>query len=77
VLFRVSGEEIGSINVRLYNSAGNLIFDSGLRSENSYQWNLENEKGEEITNGLFLYQVVAQEDNGKSFVKSGKLIVLR
>jgi len=66
------------IQVEIYDLAGKKVFASGTILGNTFEWHLQNNLGEVVANGVYLYIVTARGFDGKlvrSEVK--KLIVLR
>jgi len=76
--FVVQGEGIQNIRVEIYDLAGRRVFDSGEIPESRFAWNLEDDRGRVIANGVYLYIITVRGFNGeavRSQVK--KVIVLR
>jgi VCBS repeat-containing protein len=75
--FSVKGVGIESINVRIFDQAGQLVFDSGWQP-NDYDWHLQSDQGETLANGVYLYVVTVLGPNGETFVtETKKLAVYR
>jgi len=52
------------------------VFSSGWVA-NGFQWALADDRGTALANGVYLYKVMAQQANGRLFVKTGKFVVLK
>lgn len=77
VAFTVQGEEIRDIRVAIYDLSGQQVFESGF-VENGFQWNLQNNEGRTVANGVYLYVVRARGFNGEMFTSQvKKLVILR
>lgn len=76
--FTVEGEGIQSVQLEVFNLAGELIFDSGEVEGKAFQWHLNNKKGQVVANGVYLYVVTVRGFEGE-IIRSRvqKLIVLR
>ncbi len=77
VTFRVQGEGIKDIQVRIFNLAGRLVFHTDW-VENGFGWKLQNNQGRRLANGVYLYVVTVRGYDGQ-VVRSEvrKLVVLR
>jgi len=62
--FVVTGEGIRGMEVRVYNLAGNIIFDSGFRIGQMLQWNLRS-NNRPVANGVYLYVISVRGFDGK------------
>jgi PKD repeat protein len=76
--FKVEGQGIASIQVEVYNLAGRKVFDSEEVLGNALDWQLTNDQGQPLANGVYLYIITVRGYDGqviKSEVR--KLVVLR
>ena len=77
--FRVNGlSTLSTVQVEIYNLSGIEIFDSGETDGPIVQWNLSTKKGGLAANGVYLYRIIARDQNGK-LIRSEvrKILVLR
>jgi len=66
------------VELRIYDLTGSLVYDSGPLQGRTLQWNLENNAGQLVANGVYLYRVITWDDTGRaSYSPTKKLIVLR
>jgi len=78
VQFRAIGENLNEVRVRVYSLTGREVFDSDWRSGNTFQWNLQNDSGESVPNGTYLYYVEVRSPNGQTEKSElDKTLVLR
>ena len=76
--FEVKGEGIESIQVQIFDLSGRRIFDSLELPGGTFEWHLEDENGEVVANGVYLYLVTARGIEGQVFrSKVNKLVILR
>lgn len=76
--FRASGVGIQDIQVRVYNLAGRMVFDSGWYPGPAIEWNLQTMDGGVVANGVYLYWVAVRGANGGiQHSKLAKLLVVR
>jgi len=71
--------EIGAqVELQIYDLAGHPVYDSGPRRGRTLQWNLQNNAGQLVANGLYLYRLIVWEARGRmSYSPIKILIVLR
>jgi hypothetical protein len=75
--FSVQGSVSQQIEVDVHNLSGKQVFTQSARG-NSLRWNLRDESGRQVANGVYLYRVIARGLDGrvmKSEIK--KFVVLR
>ncbi len=76
--FEVEGEGVQSVQLEVFNLAGKRVFDSGEVEGKTFQWHLQNEKGQVVANGVYLYIVTVRGFNDEILrSRVQKLIVLR
>jgi len=51
--------------LRIFDVAGRLIFEQALGAGGTYEWNLRNERGGAVGNGLYFIVVTATSENGR------------
>lgn len=77
ITFVARGQEIGSMNVEIFDMAGMKIFSSEVAGK-QLAWSLNNQEGERIANGVYLARVTARGFNGEVIRgELRKLLVLR
>ncbi|MBF0501125.1 MAG: T9SS type A sorting domain-containing protein [Candidatus Riflebacteria bacterium] len=75
------GQRADEIKLKIYDSAGALVttfetFDFTNTSSGKLRWDLTNDNGKKVANGVYFYKMEASR-NGQTFKTSGKLAVLR
>lgn len=78
VEFEVLGENIDGLKVIIYSSNGEKIYTSGWREGPVFQWNLLDENGNAVPNGVYISYALVKGTNGN--IKSSELnktLVLR
>lgn len=76
--FIVEGQGIQDINVQVFDLAGQKVFGSGLVAGRELSWNLLNDQGRALANGVYLYVVTVRGFDGETIrSKVRKLVVLR
>ncbi|MBS3788826.1 S8 family serine peptidase [Candidatus Bipolaricaulota bacterium] len=76
--FIASGENVYEIRVKVYNLLGKEVFDSDWREGNTFQWNLLDDGGESVPNGVYLYFVTVKGPGGEiERSELNKTLVLR
>lgn len=63
--FRAIGENVYQIRVKVYDLQGREVFDSDWREGNTFQWNLLDNAGKSVSNGVYLYLVEVKGPNGE------------
>jgi len=77
-VFHVEGTDIAYISIDIYDLSGKRVFTSGWRGGNTVEWQLRNDEGELLANGIYLYIVqVKTTDNEERRSSVRKLAVLR
>jgi hypothetical protein len=75
-VFSVQGQEVEAIQVRVFDLAGALVFDSGWEPGSDVAWQRQNDRGETVANGPYLYVVHALlEGNAEIVLPTGKVFV--
>lgn len=76
--FQVLGTGISSVEVQVFDLSGREVLDSGPVMGSSLEWHLEDQAGDMVANGVYLYFVTIKGVNGKVITSAvKKLIVLR
>ena len=77
-VFRVTGEGIQDIRVVVYDLSGRVVFDSGWQPGPAFQWNLQDNDGRVVPNGVYLYWIEVRGAGGQvEQSQVDKLVVLR
>lgn len=76
-IFDVHGAPLAQVQV--FSLSGKLVYDSGVVASSSLAWNLlNNESGQRVPNGVYLYVVTVNGADGQKVTgKIQKLVVLR
>lgn len=75
-IFDVQGAPLAQVQV--FSLSGKLVYDSGVVASSSLAWNLLNESGQRVPNGVYLYVVTVNGADGQKVTgKIQKLVVLR
>ncbi len=78
VKFLAKGENISQIKVAVYNLSGNEVYNSEWRDGNTLQWNLQDDEGKPVGNGIYLYFVTVKDIDGDTIRgELEKTLVLR
>lgn len=76
--FVVEGRGVAEIRAEVYDLSGARVFDSQFVAGNQLSWNLMNDRGEVLANGVYLYVLTVKGyDGGLLRGKIKKLVVLR
>lgn len=77
IKFFAKGQNIQEIQVGIFNLSGRLVFNTGW-VQNGFIWNLLNNRGEIVANGVYLYVVTVRDSDG-SLIRgeAKKLVILR
>ena len=65
VEFRLAGERLGYVQLRISDPRGGLIYDSGLSADPLVRWPMVTGEGEPVEDGLFTYQILAWGPDGQ------------
>jgi len=72
------GEAAKPIKLEIYDLAGRKVFDTDWLDTSTFEWFLQNNKGETLANGVYIYVVYTMDENGNVRVESKeKLFILR
>lgn len=72
-----SGAEIASIQVQIFNLAGQKVYDSGVKPGQALDWNRSSDSGEPLAHGLYLYVIKAWDEQGNLIPsKVSKLLLM-
>ena len=77
IIIHTNSEPSKQTRLRIYTLNADLIFDSGWTGQLAYQWNLHDQNGHVVANGVYLYHVGAREGSIIQFSDLEKLLVLR
>lgn len=79
IQFTAHGVSATHMDVQVYGLSGRKVFDSGELRGNRLRWNLRNDHGRRVSNGVYLYVVTVRGPDGVSVLRSEvkRLIVLR
>lgn len=78
IVFKVYLKQASEVTLSLYNVLGEKVFvvsQSGRNGLNSIVWNLQNQMGNQVASGLYLYRVGIQGSNDGT-QRMGKVVVL-
>ena len=77
VTFKATGEGINEVKVAVFDAKGEQLYDSGFVSGNTISWNARTQSGQPLSNGIYLFRMVAKGSG--ELVKSGvrKLLVIK
>ncbi len=66
------------VELQIYDLAGQAVYDSGPLRGRTLQWDLQNNAGQLVANGVYLYRLIVWDATGRvSYSPLKKLIVLR
>ena len=83
--YRLS-QAVKSVRIKIYDSASRLIFSSNSQSNldlpthggtHEFDWSLINQKGSEVSNGVYVAQLIVQDQAGISHKLRTKIAVIR
>ena len=72
ITFITGGSDVNNFEVSVYNAEGRKIHNSGTIEGRTYEWNPVHP----LSNGVYLYSVIAKIGSGRSISRTGKLLVL-
>lgn len=71
----------GNGKLRIVNSLGQIIFEKSFanlsKGYNSFYWNGRNQFGESVSSGVYIYQLIFNDSNGKRYFQSKKMMLLK
>lgn len=71
-------EETNQAQLWVANVRGRTVFQQDIGAgSNEFTWNLENNAGQPVPEGAYVYRVIAQTPNGASSSPVGKLVIQR
>jgi hypothetical protein len=77
-VFQVEGSDITMIAVKVYDLSGRRVYNSNWQAGNTLSWQLNNDRGELLANGVYLYTVqVKMESGAEERSKARTLVILR
>jgi flagellar hook assembly protein FlgD len=77
-MITINAQAGDQVELQIYNLNGQPVFDSGIVSGRTLQWNLQNNSGQLVANGVYCYRVTVWDASGhttRSPIK--ELFVLR
>lgn len=78
VEFAIDGQGISSAQLEVFDLRGRNVFDSGEVQGNTFTWSLQNNAGQWLANGVYLYVVRVRGFNGEEYMSEvRKLVILR
>ena len=78
VNFKIDGSGVTSIRLVIYTLSGRLVFSSNWQPGDTLEWNLRDNNGRLVANGVYLYVIQIQGINGeKKKSKVQPLFILR
>jgi hypothetical protein len=76
--FAIDGQGVSSAQVEVFDLKGRKVFDSGEVQDNTFTWNLQNNAGQRLANGVYLYVVRVRGFKGEVYVSEvRKLVIVR
>jgi hypothetical protein len=76
-VIRFEAAGVATLQVRIYDLSGKSVWDSGMVAGGSVDWDRNNERGERMAYGAYLYVAQGWETGGElSFKKNGKLALM-
>jgi hypothetical protein len=76
LVFSAVGDGIASLQVELFDLSGRKVFDSGEVQGNTFIWNLQNNAGRWLANGVYLYVVCVRSFNGKIYTSDVRKLAI-
>ena len=76
-LFVVQGRGIESVQVQIFSLSGQRVFGSKEQRGRVLRWNLRNDWGEQLANGVYLYVITVKGYDGTIHREVRKLVILR
>jgi hypothetical protein len=76
LVFSAVGDGIASLQVELFDLSGRKVFDSGEVQGNTFIWNLQNNAGRWLANGVYLYVVRVRGFNGKIYTSEARKLAI-
>lgn len=74
----VQGQGVSGVGIEVFDLSGRKVYDSGLRPGNQLLWNLHNNQGKPLANGVYLYLVkVRGFQRELIYSEVRKLLILR
>jgi len=78
----VGGKAVGvatrPMKLEIYDLAGRKVFNTDWLDTNAFEWFLQNNNGETLANGVYIYVVYTMDENGSVKVNSkDKFVILR
>jgi hypothetical protein len=76
--FAIDGQGVSSAQVEVFDLKGRKVFDSGEVQDNTFTWDLQNNAGQRLANGVYLYVVRVRGFKGEVYVSEvRKLVIVR
>ncbi|MBI3660222.1 T9SS type A sorting domain-containing protein [Candidatus Acetothermia bacterium] len=77
IAFSAQGAGITGVQVAVYNLLGIKLFESDKASGSSFIWNGVDRNGLPLANGVYLYRITAQGQDGHTLPSQLKKLVIR
>jgi hypothetical protein len=78
IQFQINDPEIGWMQISIFDLSGRKVFDSGEVQGNILNWNLQDNTGQPLANGVYLYAIRVRGFDGREYVSEvRKLVILR
>lgn len=74
--FSVLGQGIAEARFQIFDTAGRLVHESDASHPAQLRWNLLNQSGRRVSNGVYFYHLSFTGRNGETITKIGKFAVL-
>jgi hypothetical protein len=76
IVFAAVGDGIAGFQVELFDLSGRKVFDSGEVQGNTFIWNLQNNAGRWLANGVYLYVARVRGFNGEVYTREVRKLVI-
>jgi len=74
---QAGSQSVDKIEIKIYNLAGNLVFNKTISNQGEIPWDGKNSQGQQLANGLYGYQAKVYLKNGKSYTTQEKIQIAR
>lgn len=79
------GKNISDMNIKVYDTTGAVVYDFGDMApgmltagiHTTMTWNLTNDDGVKLANGVYIYKITAYDTTGEKLEKYGKIAILK
>jgi len=76
IRFSIDHQDVEQFKVSVFNLAGVSVFQSDVSQKQTLRWNMLGPKGFRVPNGIYLYVVEAQLNNGRQVRNTVKKIAV-